>query len=190
MPTDRNWDILMIGGASGSGKTCLSLALARFYGVDLVRVDDFQVLLEALTTPEALPPIHYWNTHPNWRNEGVDAAVGRLIDVGRALIPGLMAVVNDHLSENISMILEGDFILPEFAASFKSPMIKSVFVHEPSKEQILQNYLAREGAVQQYRSEVSQAYGNWLAEECLNYGVAVIASRPWDTLVDRVITIK
>ena len=51
----RNWDILIIGGASGSGKTNISIPLARHYGIDLVRVDDFQVLLKALTTHETLP---------------------------------------------------------------------------------------------------------------------------------------
>jgi hypothetical protein len=34
----RNWDVLLIGGASGVGKTNVSLPLARHYGVDLVRV--------------------------------------------------------------------------------------------------------------------------------------------------------
>ena len=43
----RNWDILLIGGASGTGKTQLSIPLARHYGVDLVRVDDFQLMLSA-----------------------------------------------------------------------------------------------------------------------------------------------
>ena len=100
---ERNWDILLIGGASGSGKSCISYPLARHYGVDLVRVDGFQVLLDVMTTPETHPVIHYWRTHPNWMNDGIDATVGRLIDVGRVLIPGLIAVINDHVVENIPM---------------------------------------------------------------------------------------
>lgn len=184
---ERSWDILMIGGASGSGKTNAGLPLARHYGVDLVRVDDFQVLLQALTTPETHPPIHYWKTHPNWRDDGPDATLRQLIDVGLMLIPGLGAVINDHIDENIPMILEGDFILPEFAASFKSNKVKSVFILEPSKEQILNNFLAREGEIQQYRADVSCKYGCWLAEECAKYGIPAILSRPWDTLIERMI---
>jgi len=188
MLISKNWDILIIGGASASGKTVASRALARLYKIDLVRVDDFQVLLEATTTPKALPAIHYWNTHPNWRDDGIDAAVSRLIDAGQALIPGLAAVVADHLVENIPMILEGDFILPEFAATFRNPKIKSIFIHEPSKEQISQNYLAREGeGVQQFRAEVSHAYGNWLADSCEKLGIPVVTSRPWDNLIERII---
>ena len=167
----NNWDILIIGGASGSGKTSISRKLARHYGVDLVRVDDFQVLLEAMTTPETLPEIHYWGTNPNWRDEGAEAAVDRLTNASQALKPGLYAVVNDHLDENIPMILEGDFILPEFAASFDNPRVKSIFIYEPSKEQILKNHLEREGEVQQFRADVSHLYGSWIVE-----------SRPWEIL--------
>jgi len=183
----RNWDILIIGGASGTGKTVVSRALARRHGMDLVRVDDFQVLLEAITTPKAIPAIHYWTENPNWRDEGIEASVGRLVDAARALSPGLAAVINDHLTENIPMILEGDFILPEFAASLKNPRVASVFIHEPCGEQILQNYMAREGELQQFRANVSHAHGNWLAESCIKHGIPIVQSRPWDNLAQRII---
>ena len=189
MSDKREWDILLIGGASASGKTMLCRQLSQLYGIDLVRADDFQVLLEALTTPESHPTIHYWKTHPNWREDGVDTAVSRLIDVGHMLIPGLAAVIDDHLEENIPMILEGDFLLPELAASFtnKNPRVKAIFIHEPSREQILQNYLAREASIQEFRTDVSHSYGNWLAEECAKLGIPIIESRPWNTLLERVI---
>lgn len=187
MCTEKNWDVLLIGGASGSGKTSISRPLARHYGVDFVRVDDFQVMLDAITTPESHPAIHYWRTHPNWMEEGADATVRQLIDVGEMLIPGLISVINDHLDENIPMILEGDFILPQLSASIKHPGVKSVFIYEPDREQILQNYLAREGEHQPYRADVSHSYGNWLAENCANLGVMSIESRPWCNLIERVI---
>ena len=183
----RNWDVLIIGGASGSGKTSISLPLARYYGIDLVRVDDFQVLLKALTTYETLPDLHFEITHPGFREYRADESLNLIINIGRSLIPGLTAVVNDHIIENIPMILEGDFILPEFAASFTNPRVKSVFVHEPSKEQILQNYFAREGELQPNRANGSYVYGNWLCEKCNELDLTVINPRPWDTAIDRVI---
>ena len=189
MAVKRNWDILIIGGASGSGKTSISLPLARHYGVDLVRVDDFQMLLKAMTTPKTLPPLHYWDTHPNYRDEGVDAAVLRLIDVGLAMMPGLKAVVDDHMLENIPMVLEGDFILPEFCASWGDKKVKSLFIHEPEREQILHNYLTREGELQEFRADVSHAYGAWLKESCRKYGISVIEARPWGSLMERVLCV-
>ena len=185
----RNWDVLLIGGASGTGKTSVSLPLARHYGVDLVRADDFQVLLEVMTTPETHPAIHYWRTHPNWWEEPIENTVKQLVDFGRALSPGLTAVVKEgHLEDNVPMILEGDFILPEFVASFKDSRVKSIFIHEPDKEQILQNFLNREGETQQHRTDVSYAYQGWLAEQCRKFDVLMVEARPWDSVVERILT--
>lgn len=186
MGTLRDWDVLIIGGASGSGKTSVSRPLSRFFEVDLVRVDDFQVLLETIITPEMVPDLHYWKIEPDWREQSVEWVVDRLKGVSRAWMPGLAAVIKDRLEENIPMILEGDFILPEPAASVGNPRVKSVFIHEPSREQILQNYLAREGELQPHRTDISHAFGNWLAEECAACGVPVIEARPWDNLAERV----
>jgi 2-phosphoglycerate kinase len=184
---NRNWDILIIGGASGSGKTNVSHPLSHFYGVDLVRVDDFQCFIEAVITPEMIPTLHYWKIELNWRNESVEWVVDRLKSVSQAWLPGLRAVIKDRLEENIPMVIEGDFVLPELAATFNNPRIRTIFVHEPLREQILQNYLSREGTPQAHRADISHAWGNWLKENCDLHNVPVIESRPWDNLMERMI---
>jgi 2-phosphoglycerate kinase len=186
---EREWCVLLIGGASGSGKTCVSYPLAKMYGVNLIEVDDFQVFLFSMTKPEEQPDIHYWDTHPEWQNEGVENTMQQLINVGRAIKPGLEAVIKNHLDANIPVIIEGDFILPELSASFDSPKVRSIFIHEPSRDQILNNYLIREeeNGLQHYRADVSHRFGNWLAAECVKYNVPVIESRPWDTVIERIL---
>lgn len=185
---EREWCVFLIGGASGSGKTCISYPLAKMYGVSLIEVDDFQEFLFSMTKPEGQPEIHYWDTHPNWQNEGVEATKQQLINVGRALKPGLEAVIKNHINTNMPVIIEGDFILPELCASFESSQVRAIFVHEPSRNQILNNYLAREpeSGLQNYRADVSHSYGNWLVSECEKLGVPVIESRPWNTVLDRI----
>jgi len=183
----RTWDILIIGGASGSGKTSISRPLSRLYGVDLVRVDDFQILLETLT-PETLPAINYWRTHTNLRDEeSIDMTVSKMVDTGLVFMLGLSAIIKDHLLENIPMILEGDFIHPELSTSFNNSRVKTIFIHEFSQEQISQNYFIREGKHQAHRASISYAYGIWLKETCKKHHIPVIESRPWDNLVERVI---
>lgn len=186
---ERDWCVLLIGGASGSGKTCISYPLAKMYSVNLIEVDDFQEFLFAMTKPEEQPEIHYWDTHPDWQNEGVEATKQQLINVGRAFKPGLEAVIKNHIDSNMPVIIEGDFILPELCASFQSPKVRSIFIHEPSKNQILNNYLAREPerGNQNYRADVSHCYGTWLASECEKYSVPIIKSRPWHTVIDRIL---
>ena len=63
-PHSRAWQVLLLGGPSGTGKTAVSYRLARHFGIGITEVDDFQVLLERMTTPEQQPALHFWRTHP------------------------------------------------------------------------------------------------------------------------------
>lgn len=67
-------------------------------------------------------------------------------------------------------------------------LMKSLFVHEADQNQIVQNYLAREGGdLQQDRAEVSIVYGDWIADTCKRNGINLIESRPWNTALSRAI---
>jgi hypothetical protein len=79
-------------------------------------------------------------------------------------------------------------LLPELSTSLSKPRIKTIFIHEPSREQTLQNYLSREGTHQEHRANVSHAWGNWLKENCEKHNIPVIEARPWDTVMERVIS--
>lgn len=188
---DKDWCVLLIGGSSGSGKTCVSYPLAKIYRINLIEVDDFQVFLSAVSKPEEQPEIHYWGTHPDWQNEGVENTMQQLINVGKVFKPGLEAVIQNHLEANIPAIIEGDFILPELSASFNDSKVRSLFIHEPSRDQILNNYLEREkeSGPQHYRADVSFHYGNWLVSECKKYNIPVVESRPWNSVIERAIHI-
>ncbi len=86
----------------------------------------------------------------------------------------------------MTIIIEGDFIYSEFTISFENPEVKSIFVNEPDINQILKNYLSREGGnLQYYRAEISIAYGKWIADTCNQNGISLIDSRPWDTVLTR-----
>ena len=61
----RDWTILLVGGASGVGKSSVSYRLAHHYGVSITEVDDFQVILEGMTTPDQYPVLHFFRTRPN-----------------------------------------------------------------------------------------------------------------------------
>lgn len=186
MNNNRNWTVLFIGGASGTGKSSIAYEIARYYGVNVLEVDDVCLSVETVTTKESFPAIHYWNTGVNWKDVGVDSNVNWLIDVSKELIPVLKELVNRHIEDKLPIIIEGDFIYPEFTKSFDNPEVKSIFVNETDINQILQNYLSREGGdLQHYRAEISIAYGKWLAHSCNQSGIKVIDSRPWDAILAR-----
>ncbi|MGF7145039.1 2-phosphoglycerate kinase [Anaerotaenia torta] len=186
MNKDRNWTVLFIGGASGTGKSSLAYEIARFYGVNVLEVDDIHLSVEAVTTKEGFPAIHYWNTGVNWMEVGVERNVNWLIDVSKEMIPVLKELVNRHLEDKVPVIIEGDFIYPEFILSFDTPEVKSIFVNESDINQILQNYLSREGGdLQHYRAGISISYGKWIADICNRNNIRLIDSRPWNTVLTR-----
>ncbi|MCE5235415.1 MAG: hypothetical protein ABFC62_12885 [Clostridiaceae bacterium] len=188
MNKNRNWTVLFIGGASGTGKSSIAYEIARFYGVNVLEVDDIHLSVETVTTKENFPAVHYWDTGANWKDVGVDRNVNWLIDVSKEMIPVLKELVNRHIEDKLPVIIEGDFIYPEFTISFDNPEVKSIFVNEPDINQILQNYLSREGSeLQHYRAEISIAYGRWIADICNQMDIRLLDARPWDTVLTRAI---
>jgi len=190
MVKNRDWTVLFIGGASGTGKSTLAYELAKYFEINVLEVDDIGQALKSMTTKDILPVIHYWSTGINWLDIGVDGNLNWLIDVSKEMIPGIKAIVNRHIEDRVPVIIEGDFIFPEFTLSFKGSEVKCIYLLESDKNQILQNYLAREGGeLQNYRADISILYSNWIKNVCIRNGINHIESRPWDTLLDRAIKV-
>ncbi|HCC38020.1 MAG TPA: hypothetical protein DEQ14_10635 [Treponema sp.] len=186
---ERNWTVLCIGGASGTGKSTLAYELARFYNINVLEADDICQALKASTAKEIFPAMHYWSTGVNWKDIGVEGNVKWLIDVSKEMIAGIKAIVARHIEDALPVIIEGDFVCPELTLSFNDPKIKFMYVHESDKNQLLQNFLKREGGdLQHYRADISIAYGNRLRETCKNLGIHFIEARPWNTLLDRAVS--
>ncbi len=193
----RDWQVLLIGGASGVGKSKLSYPLARHYDVNLTEIDDIQVALQKLTTPEQQPLLHFWRT--NWEQFSSWSDPQHLehfISVSRDVFqPGLEAVIANHLEAKTPVVLEGDFLLPELAAytTFEEEAndghVKALFIYEESEAQIAANYLAREGEEQALRAHWSWLTNQWLRSECERLGVPALSARPWDTVMKRAITV-
>ena len=60
----RQWQVLLLGGPSGTGKTAVSYRPAQYFGIGITEIDDFQALLERMSIPEQQPVLHFWRTHP------------------------------------------------------------------------------------------------------------------------------
>jgi 2-phosphoglycerate kinase len=181
------WTVLLIGGASGTGKTSVGYRVAQHFGVGITEVDDFQVILEKMTTPEQLPALHFWDTHPNPMSLSAEEIFEQGLEIGEVLTPALEAVIDNHIEEQQPILLEGDFIHPSLATYHEQ--VRAVFLYEPDESQILANYLQREpeDGPQEFRARVSWLKGKWLKQEADRLGMTVLRSRPWDTLFDRLL---
>jgi 2-phosphoglycerate kinase len=191
----RSWEVLLIGGASGTGKTSVAYRLAHHFAVGITAIDDFQVILERMTTPEQQPVLHFWRTHPDPGTLTAEEIMRQGLEVARAMAPALEAVIADHLETKVPIVLEGDFIAPALAAgpSFdgqsNAGRVRAVFLYEPDEAQILDNFSQREpeAGMQAKRARVSWLQGQWLQRECARLGIPALPARPWETLFGRVL---
>lgn len=187
---DRRWDVLLIGGASGVGKTRLATVLSRRFALPVTAVDDFQVVLEVMTTPDQQPALHFWREHPDPGSLTAEQIHTQGLEILDALEPALRAVVEDHLEDGRPAIMEGDFIHPRLAepGAFDG-RVSGVFLCEPDAGQLVANYLEREPArgPQELRAQVGALRSRWLEETCAALGVPALHPRPWETLEARAI---
>jgi 2-phosphoglycerate kinase len=187
--------VLLIGGASGTGKTRLSYRLAQEFGTGITEVDDFQVVLERMTTPEQQPALHFWRTHPDPGSLSAEDIHQQGLGILDVMLPALEAVVENHLEEGKPVILEGDFIHPALAArdafgeQANDGRVAAVFLDEPDEDQVVRNFLSREPATgsQKTRARVSVLRAAWIRRACTELGIPSVPARPWETLFERVI---
>ncbi|MCX4846356.1 AAA family ATPase [Streptomyces sp. NBC_00893] len=195
--TATSWDILLIGGASGVGK---SRAAAQLAGEPsgskgfVVEFDDVVSAVEAMTTPEHHPALHHFENIPDTARLPVDRVLDLQIATARALEPAVLGVVRNRLTVDVPAVIEGDYLTPAAAAEAiregraAGCRVRAVFLHEPDPEQILANYAAREpdSGEQRHRAQVSAAYSHWLAGQAARHGLPVVECRPWAGLAGRV----
>jgi 2-phosphoglycerate kinase len=205
MPANNRlpWDVLLIGGPSGVGKSTAAKQIARRFGVSWLQVDDLRLALQwsqvRLPDPEDTRKLYFFDTPEVWLLSPEQLRDG-FIGVGEALSPAIAKVITNHLAIAEPMVLEGDGLLPSLLARpdiqawNQSGRVRAVVVAPPDEEAILANMLARgRGTPGRSESELQAnaranwLYGAWLAAEARRFGVLVLGSEPLDTLGDGIV---
>lgn len=188
------WTVLLLGGASGVGKTSISYRLAQHFGVGLTEVDDFQIVLEGMTTPEQYPVLHFWRTNfEEARRMSREEHVDFFRRYAEVMAEALTLVIANHIETRTPIVLEGDFILPALARQdthgdiAANGQVRALFLYEEDEEQIARNYFLRDGIEQRERARISWLVNSWIRAETARLGVPAIPARPWDTVLDRAV---
>jgi 2-phosphoglycerate kinase len=181
-PLQRDWQVLLVGGASGVGKTTVARELARRFDVPLSQVDGYRLMLERSTRPDAFPALH------RYRSDGMtihdpDELCAQWIEVAREVSGALEIVVAFHAATEAPIVLEGDTILPVLAAArvlAGVPVIgqlRSVFLYEPIRERLGAQLAARGRGYQFLSADARErelhrnmAFGQWLLGETQRHG--------------------
>jgi 2-phosphoglycerate kinase len=196
------WTVLLIGGASGTGKTLAAEFVARRFGIPWLQVDDFRLAIQRATTPEQLPELHYFvnaaTDDPLWTREE-DELVEALRRVAAAMSSALEIVIAHHLNLSQPVVLEGDGLDPallaksEFAGASAEPgRVRGVVLVEPDEAALRVAFEARgprgdPGEVETFgkQARVAWRYGQWLQQQAKAVGVPLVASRPYERLPAR-----
>ena len=202
------WQVLLIGGGSGVGKSVAAQDLAKTLQISPMLVDDIRIAIQAVTSPSQLPALHYFLSTENAVTLPTEAFITGLIGVGRTLIPALRDVISHHVAVPTAgrLILEGDGILPELMDGLHlsdvngaalvggATNVRSVFLYEADEAQLLRNFVARDrgfnqGATAEQRQYVHTIwhFGRWVKAEAARYSLPVVPARPYATLVQRIL---
>ncbi|WP_208606454.1 AAA family ATPase [Streptomyces silaceus] len=194
--TEPPLDIVLIGGASGIGKSRAAARLAEESKAFVVEFDDVVEAVQAITTAAHHPDLHLFDGVADAEADlPADRVLALQIATARALEPAVLGVVRNRLTVDVPAVVEGDYLTPAAAAravaegAAAGRDVRAVFLHEDDPRQITANYAAREpeSGLQAARAEVSAAYGHWLSGEAALHRLPVVAPLPWSTLVPRIL---
>ena len=193
------WNVFLIGGSSGVGKTVVARELAKHLSVSLLLLDDVRLALQQATNDQTHPELHvFLHYHPEqWRN--AEAIFADWITVGNAMLKPLQAIIRHHCTvpDVGSIIIEGDGILPILSTQLPGPKdIGTVFIVEQDETQLLQNLRSRgrgfndwDPLEQEGFAHASWLYGQWLAREANKLELPVMDAQPQQTLLERLLSV-
>jgi 2-phosphoglycerate kinase len=110
--------ILLIGGATGTGKSTVATEVAYRLGITRVTSTDFvRQTMRALFTSEFLPAIHMSSFDagkalPTAQEKEIDPLLHGFLEQTRHVLVGVQAAIERSLEEGWSMVLEGVHLVP------------------------------------------------------------------------------
>jgi 2-phosphoglycerate kinase len=109
--------ILLLGGATGAGKTALAQEVAHRLGIaGLVSTDSIRQIMRIMLSRDLVPAIHAssydaWRVLPDPRS-GEDAVIEGFRSMAATVCVGVRAMMDRAVAENSSLIIDGVSLVP------------------------------------------------------------------------------
>jgi 2-phosphoglycerate kinase len=196
---------LVIGGASGTGKTTVAKAIARAQGITWVQTDDLRLALQwsdvRLPSDAATDSLYYFLRTPEVWGQPAVRLRDALIAVGQVMTEALAVVIDSHVAQNDPVVLEGDSILPSILEHADvrphavSGAVRMVLLSPASEVDLLYSMLDRGrgmgemgvSAEARRAAETAWLYSQWLRREAERGAIPIVGCQPWSTLAARIV---
>ena len=191
------WTVLLICGASGTGKSTLAARLSRSTRVPWIHADDFRMALERTVKPSQEPLLQFFHDDANWLTHTPAELTSTHRRISAISCKGLAIVVGHHLAMDEPLIIEGDDILPSFARRVMDEhgsRVRAVTIVETDAAQVRRNMMSRDrgisrrlAAMREQMIALALADGRRIEREAIRESVPTVSARPFRTIAHRVL---
>ena len=193
--------IVLVGGATGTGKSTVTTEVAYRLGITRVSSTDFvRQTLRAFFSHEFMPTIHYssFEAAQAVRNpaESLDPVVTGFLEQTRHVLVGVEAVIRRALEEKYSLALEGVHIVPGLVpATFAGGVVVQCLLAIEDEEVHARHFWVRDTASEGLRPVAKyldalpeiRRLQRYLVERAERAGVPVIDNTSVEETIEAVI---
>jgi 2-phosphoglycerate kinase len=181
--------VILVGGATGTGKSTVATEIAYRLGITRVTSTDFiRQTMRAFFSREFMPSIHYSSFEAGDAfPDADDPLVAGFLDQSRCVILGVHAAIERALHEGWSMVLEGVHLVPGLLPSFEDRALASACILTIQDETAhAQHFFARDAGGQRPMAKYLDRFDeirrvqSFLVSRAERAGVAVIENESAD----------
>jgi 2-phosphoglycerate kinase len=173
--------ILLVGGATGTGKSTVATEAAYRLGITRVTSTDFvRQTMRAFLSREFMPSIHYSSFEvPGVSELGI---AGGFIEQTRDVLVGVRAVIERALQEGWSVVLEGVHLVPGMLPRIEGALVVHCVLAIDNPEAHAAHFWVRDASsdgmrpVQKYLDSLGniREIQDFIVEQAGAYGVPVV----------------
>lgn len=196
--------IILIGGATGVGKSSIATTIAHRFGINhIVATDSLREVMRSLLSYELMPTLGE-SSYSAWRALSIplppdaDPIIVGFREQVAAVNVGIKAVVDRAVREGMSIILEGVHVVPGFFAKrFENAFVVQMIIHVEKESDHMSHFYIRElqsqgeRVLQRYRANFGEIrkIGEYVLRLAEENSIPVVRSKNFDSAVAEVLEV-